>query len=93
VTAATEPAPAQAPRTTSRRALGFIFAAVFLDLLGIGILIPVIPFLVRQFTPSALAVGLLALSYALAQFIATCTRYAQLALGKWSLRCAGLYSS
>jgi len=70
VTAATEPAPAQAPRTTSRRALGFIFAAVFLDLLGIGILIPVIPFLVRQFTPSALAVGLLALSYALAQFVA-----------------------
>ena len=59
---------AEAPRATSRRALGFIFATVFLDLLGIGILIPVIPFLVRQFTPSALAVGLLALSYSLAQF-------------------------
>jgi multidrug resistance protein len=53
-----------------RRALGFIFAAVFLDMLGIGILIPVIPFLVRRFTPSALAVGLLALSYSLAQFVA-----------------------
>ena len=59
---------ARAPRTTSRRALGFIFATVFLDLLGVGILIPVIPFLVRQFTPSGLAVGLLALSYSLAQF-------------------------
>jgi multidrug resistance protein len=53
-----------------RRALGFIFATVFLDMLGIGILIPVIPFLVRRFTPSALAVGLLALSYSLAQFVA-----------------------
>jgi MFS family permease len=59
---------AGASRTSSRRALGFIFATVFLDLLGVGILLPVIPFLVRQFTPSGLAVGLLALSYSLAQF-------------------------
>jgi len=70
VTAPSGAAVAGSPRTTSRRALGFIFATVFLDLLGVGILIPVIPFLVLQFTPSALAVGLLALSYSLAQFLA-----------------------
>jgi MFS family permease len=70
VTAPSGPAAAGSPRTTSRRALGFIFATVFLDLLGVGILIPVIPFLVLQFTPSAPAVGLLALSYSLAQFLA-----------------------
>jgi DHA1 family tetracycline resistance protein-like MFS transporter len=68
VTASIDGSAAGTPRTTSRRALGFIFATVFLDLLGVGILIPVIPFLVRQFTPSGLAVGLLALSYSLAQF-------------------------
>ncbi len=70
MTAPSGAAAAGSPRTTSRRALGFIFATVFLDLLGVGILIPVIPFLVLQFTPSALAVGLLALSYSLAQFLA-----------------------
>ncbi len=55
----------------SRKALAFIFAVVFLDLLGVGILIPVIPYLVRQFTPAALAVGLLSLSFAAAQFLAS----------------------
>jgi MFS family permease len=53
------------------RALGFVFAVVFIDLLGTGILIPVIPFLVRQFTPLALPVGLLALTFSAAQFLAS----------------------
>jgi MFS family permease len=56
---------------TDRRALAFIFAAVFLDLLGAGLLLPIIPFYVRQFAPDALTVGLLALSFAAAQFLAT----------------------
>lgn len=55
----------------SRRALTLIFATIFLDLLGIGILVPVIPFLVRRFDSDALTVGLLALSFSAAQFVAS----------------------
>jgi multidrug resistance protein len=62
---------ATAQPTVSRQALTFIFIAVFLDLLGVGILIPVIPFFVGQFNQAALMVGLLALSYSAAQFITT----------------------
>lgn len=53
-----------------KRPIAFIFATVFLDLLGVGILIPVIPYLVQQYSSDALAVGLLSLSYAAAQFVA-----------------------
>lgn len=51
-------------------ALAFILMTVFIDLLGLGILIPVIPFIVRQFSDSALTVGLLSMSFALFQFFA-----------------------
>ncbi|MCU0226227.1 MAG: MFS transporter [Bryobacterales bacterium] len=63
-----EPA-APAGRPT-RSALTLIFATIFLDLLGVGILVPVIPFLVRRFESDALTVGLLALSFSAAQFLA-----------------------
>ncbi|MCS7061991.1 MAG: MFS transporter [Anaerolineae bacterium] len=53
-----------------KRPIAFIFATVFLDLLGIGILIPVIPYLVQRYSNDALAVALLSLSYAAAQFVA-----------------------
>lgn len=59
--------PAAAPK--SGKALGLIFATIFLDLLGVGILVPVIPFLVRQFDSDALMVGLLALVFSTAQFV------------------------
>lgn len=52
----------------SKWALTLIFATIFLDLLGVGILVPVIPFIVRQFDSDALTVGLLALSFSAAQF-------------------------
>jgi multidrug resistance protein len=51
-------------------ALTFILLTVFIDMLGLGILIPVIPFIVRQFSESALTVGLLSMSFALFQFFA-----------------------
>ncbi len=54
-----------------RRTLTLIFLTVFLDLLGVGILIPILPFLVRQFQSDATTVGLLSLSYSAAQFVAT----------------------
>ncbi len=51
-------------------ALTFILLTVFIDMLGLGILIPVIPFIVRQFSESAFTVGLLSMSFALFQFFA-----------------------
>jgi MFS family permease len=53
-----------------RNALVFIFLTVFLDLLGVGILVPVIPFLVGEYSTSGLTVGLLALTFSAAQFLA-----------------------
>ncbi len=55
----------------NRKALAFIFATVFLDLLGAGILLPVIPFLVRPYRTDATTVGLLSLAFSAAQFVAT----------------------
>jgi multidrug resistance protein len=52
-------------------ALTFILITVFIDMLGLGILIPVIPFVVREFTTSAFSVGLLSMSFAAFQFVAT----------------------
>lgn len=56
--------------TVDRKALAFIFITVLLDFLGAGILVPIIPFLVGQFNQDALIVGLLALCFYAAQFIA-----------------------
>jgi DHA1 family tetracycline resistance protein-like MFS transporter len=51
-------------------ALAFILITVFIDMVGLGLLIPVMPFVVRQFSPSAFTVGLLSMSFALFQFVA-----------------------
>lgn len=48
-----------------------VFFTIFLDILGFGILVPVIPFLVRPFDASAMAVGLLTMSFSIAQFFAS----------------------
>jgi len=65
-------APAQAPEehTASAGALGFIFATVFLDLLGAAMLIPVLAYIVRLYNTDALTVGLLSVIYSAAQFAA-----------------------
>jgi len=51
--------------------LAVVFLIVFLDLLGVGILTPVFPFLIRQFRADAMTVGLMALSFSAAQFLAS----------------------
>lgn len=56
---------------SNRKALAFIFATVFLDLLGAGILLPVIPYFVKPFRADATTVGVLSLSFFAAQFLAT----------------------
>ncbi len=55
--------------TGSRRALFTVLAIVFVDLLGFGIVIPILPFYVRSFGVSDVFIGLLASSYSLAQFV------------------------
>jgi len=54
----------------SRRAVAVVVGVVFLDLLGFGIIIPILPFYVRSFAISDVFIGLLAASYSLAQFVA-----------------------
>ena len=54
----------------SRRRVAVVVAVVFIDLLGFGIIIPILPFYVRSFGVSDLFIGLLAASYSLAQFTA-----------------------
>ncbi|WP_227357069.1 MFS transporter [Haladaptatus salinisoli] len=54
---------------TPRRALATVVAVVFIDLLGFGIIIPILPFYVRSFGVSDVYIGLLAASYSLAQFV------------------------
>lgn len=64
---ASSPAPAEALR--NKFPLAFIFITVFVDMLGYGILIPLLPFYARQFDASAALVGLLASLYAAAQML------------------------
>ncbi|MBM3786292.1 MAG: TCR/Tet family MFS transporter [Acidobacteria bacterium] len=56
--------------SAQRRTLTFVFFTVFLDLLGAGILIPILPYLVRQFRTDAMTVGLLSVAFSGAQFFA-----------------------
>ena len=56
-----------------RRALAVVVGVVFIDLVGFGIVIPILPFYVRSFGVSDAYIGLLAASYSLAQFLAAPT--------------------
>ena len=60
---------APSPRVP-RRALTFIFVTILLDIMGAGILMPVVPYLVRPFRSDALTIGMLALTFSVAQFFA-----------------------
>ena len=46
-----------------------IFVTVFIDLLGFGIIIPLLPFYAEHFGASALMVGLLSSSFSVAQLL------------------------
>ncbi|WP_458187276.1 MFS transporter [Haladaptatus sp. NG-WS-4] len=51
------------------RALATVFAIVFVDLLGFGILIPIIPLYAEAFGANEFVVGLLIASYSITQFV------------------------
>lgn len=53
-----------------KRALWFIAITVFIDLLGAGVLMPVIPYITARFRDDALTVGALSLLFSAAQFFA-----------------------
>ncbi|MDS0282593.1 MFS transporter [Haloarcula onubensis] len=53
-----------------RRGLAIVLAVVFLDLLGFGIIIPILPYYTRSFPGGTeFVIGLLAASYSLTQFV------------------------
>ena len=57
------------PRLPHRKMLPLICAIVFLDFLAVGILIPLIPVLVRQFNTQAFIFGLTFTAFAIGQFV------------------------
>lgn len=52
-----------------RSAIGIILFTVFLDLLGFGILIPLLPYIAQDYGASGFMVGLLMATYSVAQFL------------------------
>jgi len=54
-----------------RRVVFFVFVTVFLDMIGFGIVIPLLPFYVQAMGGSAQTVGLILGSFSLTQLIAT----------------------
>jgi DHA1 family multidrug resistance protein-like MFS transporter len=55
---------------SARRQVWLLFATIFLVTIGFGIVLPILPFLAKQFGASALQMGLLVTFWALAQFLA-----------------------
>ncbi len=55
-------------RTWRGPSLAFLFVTVFVDMIGYGIVIPLLPFYVQQYAPGAVLIGLLGSLYAAMQF-------------------------
>lgn len=54
---------------SNKRSLALLFLAVFIDLLGFGIIIPIIPFFLKSLGGTATDLGWLLASYSIAQFL------------------------
>ena len=82
------------PRKTGSVALGIVFFTVFLDLVGFGIVLPLLPFYAGELGASPFQVGLIIASYSAMQFVfapiwgALSDRY-----GRRSLLLVGLFGS
>ncbi len=59
-----------AERKVSGTALGFIYTTLFLDMMGGSLLLPIVPYIMRQYSSDALTVGLLTVIYSAAAFAA-----------------------
>jgi len=67
----TVPLSYEAPQPPPKSALRIIFFIVFMDLLGFGVIIPLMPIYARQFQASPLEVTLMFAIYSACQFIAS----------------------
>lgn len=67
----TQPEQSAAERAATRRALIPIFIIVFIDVLGLTLIIPILPFYAQRFGASDMTVGLLLSSFAVCQFFAS----------------------
>ena len=68
--AGNQPVPgSRVPAGRARNPLGIVFLAVFLDLIGFGILIPIQPFYAELFGARPAAITLLSASFSLVQFL------------------------
>jgi len=56
-------------RTNGRLRLGILFSTVLVDLIGFGIVLPLLPLYARDFGAGGFAVGLLVMSYSLVQLV------------------------
>src|SRR5206468_1180567 len=63
--------PTVSSRMMRRSPLVIIFLTVFIDLVGFGILLPLLPYYAESLGASSLQVGLLSTSYSLMQFLFT----------------------
>ena len=66
----TVPTPTAVPSGVGR-ALGLMLFTVFLDVLGLGLIVPVAPFYAREYGADAIQVGLLFTTFAALQFLTT----------------------
>lgn len=55
----------------NNRALALVYATIFLDVLGLGVLIPILPFYAAQYRTDAMTVGILSAAFSIAQFTAS----------------------
>ncbi|WP_051933593.1 TCR/Tet family MFS transporter [Massilia sp. BSC265] len=66
-------APQSDPATSSTGKLNFVLVCIFIDMLGIGLIVPVMPLLVGQYVPArddqALWFGVLAATFGVLQFL------------------------
>lgn len=58
-----------APPTPSRRSLGVLFAVVIVDLVGFGVVIPILPYYAESYGASATVLGVLLTCYSAMQFV------------------------
>src|SRR5256712_12301815 len=61
----------EARMPTSRSRLGIIFFTVFIDLVGFGIVLPILPYYAQHFGARGLLFGMLVGAYSGMQFLAT----------------------
>lgn len=58
-------------KSNNNKALITIFFVVFIDLMGFGLILPLLPFIAEKFSANALQIGLLTAVYSFFQFIAS----------------------